>query len=153
MIVVREAMARDRNALVAFRCDLWPDGTATEHDDDVAKHFAGLPRSTLPLTILIAVDGETPVGFVEVGLRSHADGCDPAHPVGFIEGWYVAPTHRHRGVGRTLIVAAESWSHGQGCREMASDTWSDSRGEGSVAAHTALGYEVTDRVVNFSTLR
>jgi len=34
------------------------------------------------------------VGFLEVGLRSHADGCDPAQPVGYVEGWFVAPDHR-----------------------------------------------------------
>jgi len=42
----------------------------------------------MPLTILVAqVSGGTLVGFVEVDLRSHADGCNPAQAVGYIEGW------------------------------------------------------------------
>jgi len=42
----------------------------------------------LARTILVAqVSGGTLVGFVEVDLRSHADGCNPAQAVGYIEGW------------------------------------------------------------------
>lgn len=40
---------------------------------------------------------------IEVGLRSHADGCDTRQPVGFLGGWYVEPTHRGNGVGRALM--------------------------------------------------
>jgi aminoglycoside 6'-N-acetyltransferase I len=148
-VAVREALAADREALVRFRCDLWPDATRAEHEEDVDAHLAGRARSTLPIAILVAVDGGAPLGFVEVGLRSHADGCDSTRPVGFVEGWYVAPTHRRRGVGRALVAAAEEWARGHGCREIASDTWSDARGETSVTAHQALGFEVVDRVVNF----
>ena len=37
--------------------------------------LSGTPASTLPLVCLVAeVDGLV-VGFIEVGLRSHADGC------------------------------------------------------------------------------
>src|SRR6185437_10945650 len=32
-------------------------------------------------------------GFLEVGLRSHADGRNPLRLVGYIEGWYVAEDH------------------------------------------------------------
>ncbi len=105
--------------------------------------------STLPLVVLVSQCGEERVGFVEVGLRSHADGCETDHAVGFLEGWYVVPTHRRRGVGRALVAAAEAWARDRGCREMASDTWSDERGRGSVKAHTALGFEVVDHVVTF----
>ena len=86
-------------------------------------------------------------GFVEVDLRSHADGCNPARPVGYIEGWYVAEDHRHRGMGRKLLAAAEDWARRQGCVEMASDTWIDN--EVSQRVHEALGYEVVDRCVHY----
>src|SRR5581483_8999398 len=106
--------------------------------------LAGKPRSTLPLVVWLALvpDGEgseRAVGFVEVGLRSHADGCDPRRPVGYVEGWYVDPPARRRGVGGALLAAAEAWARAQGCREMASDTWADNRR--SQRAHQALGYE------------
>jgi aminoglycoside 6'-N-acetyltransferase I len=110
--------------------------------------LAGQPRTTLPLACFVA---ESPVGtlvgFVEAGLRSHADGCDPAQPVGFIEGWYVAPEFRRRGIGRRLVATAEDWARAQGCLEMASDTWIDH--DFSQRAHAALGYEVVDRCVHY----
>jgi aminoglycoside 6'-N-acetyltransferase I len=148
-IEVRELVAGDRDELVRFRCDLWPDEPASAHEAEAEKLVRKTVGSTLPLVVLVALCGEERVGFVEVGLRSHADGCETDHAVGFLEGWYVVPTHRRRGVGRALVAAAEAWARDRGCREMASDTWSDERGRGSVKAHTALGFEVVDHVVTF----
>ncbi len=104
---------------------LWPDGKLDEHRAEAEATLSGTPPSTLPLVILVAEQDGDVVGFIEVGLRSHADGCDPRHPVGFIEGWFVEPEHRGKGMGRALMRAAEDWARSQGCREMASDTWID----------------------------
>src|SRR4051812_36394232 len=101
--------------MVRMRCALWPDGTREEHEADVAAYLAGAPRSTTPLAVLVAEDGAEVVGFVEVDLRSHVDGCDSSRPTGYVEGWFVAPTHRRAGVGRALIAAAEAWARGHGC--------------------------------------
>jgi aminoglycoside 6'-N-acetyltransferase I len=86
-------------------------------------------------------------GFLEVGLRSHADGCDTAQPVGFVEGWFVHEAFRDRGIGKELMRTAEDWARRQGCLEMASDTWIDD--ERSLRSHQALGFEVVDRCVHF----
>jgi aminoglycoside 6'-N-acetyltransferase I len=102
---------------------------------------------TLPVTILLAGEpGERPIGFLEVGLRSHADGCSVTQPVGFVEGWFVEPEWRGQGVGGLLIAAAEVWARERGCLEMASDALIDN--EASIAAHQALGFEVGDRCVH-----
>ncbi len=95
---------------------------------------------------LKAPNGEV-VGFVEVGLRSAADGCDWARAVGYIEGWYVAESYRRRGVGAQLIAAAENWAREQGCTEMASDTQIDNTQ--SLQAHLRLGYEIAERSILF----
>ncbi len=86
-------------------------------------------------------------GFLEVGLRSHADGCDPRRPVGFVEGWFVSESHRRKGVGRQLLEAAEDWARRQGCLEMASDTWMDHAL--SQRVHEALKFEVVDRCIHY----
>src|SRR3954451_1508979 len=124
---------------------LWPKESTRDHGRQIRSVISGQPRSTLPLTMFVAERAGVLVGFVEVGLRSHANGCDPIRAVGFVEGWYVIPRERRRGVGRALIAAAERWCRRQGCREMASDTWADHRL--SVTAHTALGYVVEGRFV------
>ena len=105
-------------------------------------------NGTLPAAVFIAEmpDG-TLAGFIEVGLRSHADGCDPKYPVGFVEGWFVVENHRGHGIGAQLLAAAEDWARGQGCREMASDTWTDH--PLSQQVHQALKFEVVDRCVHY----
>jgi len=120
-----------------MRVLLWPDSL----DEECVS-------GNLPSIILVAEDDAgTLAGFLEVGLRSHADGCDTARPVGFVEGWFVEEPVRKLGVGRALMRAAEEWARAQGCREMASDTWIDH--EDSQHAHEALGFEVVDRCVHY----
>ena len=145
-VLVRPLEPRDAQAVVRLRVALWP-GPAEEHAAEIAALLSGSPRSTLPLTTLVAVEEDEVLGFAEVGLRSHADGCDATRPVGYLEGWFVRPESRRRGVGRALLAAAEAWARGQGAREFASDTWATN--EDSVRAHIALGFEVVDRCVNF----
>ncbi len=108
----------------------------------------GNPDSTMPLSILVAeTDAGELIGFLEVGLRSHADGCDARVPVGFVEGWFVSERHRSKGVGAKLLAAAEDWARGRGCIEMASDTWLDN--DNSQRVHEALGFEVVDRCIHY----
>jgi aminoglycoside 6'-N-acetyltransferase I len=131
-----------------MRTLLWHDTPLEEHLGELDDLLRLGTNGTLPMAILVALDqAGTPIGFLEVGLRSHADGCNPARPVGFVEGWFVQEASRNCGVGRELMRAAEEWARAQGCREMASDTWIDN--EGSQRAHEALGFRVVDRCVNY----
>lgn len=88
----------------------------------------------------------TIAGFVEVGARPYADGCDTS-PVGYIEAWYVDPDIRRQGHGRALLAAAEEWARARGFTEMASDA--QLTNDVSYAAHRRAGYEEVDRVVQF----
>jgi aminoglycoside 6'-N-acetyltransferase I len=145
---IRPAQPRDLEQLALLRTVLWPESTAAEHAREAKPLLEGNPVLPMPLAIFVAENPDgTLVGFVEVGLRSHADGCDPAHSVGFLEGWFVAEDFRQLGVGRRLVSVAEDWARAQGCVEMASDTWIDSTL--SQSAHEALGYEVVDRCVHY----
>jgi aminoglycoside 6'-N-acetyltransferase I len=147
-ICIRLAQPSDREQLACLRNTLWPNASSEEHAQELTAIFEGMATLTMPLIILVAeaTDG-TLVGFLEADLRSHADGCDPARPVGYVEGWYVAKDHRQRGIGRKLLSAAEDWARSHGCAEMASDTWIDN--EASQRAHEKLGYEVVDRCVHY----
>jgi aminoglycoside 6'-N-acetyltransferase I len=145
---VRHANDSDRKELAEMRALLWPDTSCEEQLKEVDAALRNRISGTLPVTILVAYDEDGAlIGFLEVGMRSHADGCDAARPVGFVEGWFVQEPFRNRGVGRDLMRSAEDWARAQGCTEMASDTWIDN--EGSQRAHEALGFEVVDRCVNF----
>ena len=85
-------------------------------------------------------------GFVEVGAREYADGCETA-PVGYLEAWYVDADVRRSGFGRALLEAAENWARNRGYREMASDAQLGN--EVSHAAHRHAGYDEVDRVVQY----
>jgi aminoglycoside 6'-N-acetyltransferase I len=147
-ICIRLGQPSDRDQLVRLRAALWPKSSAEDHAGELALILEGNAPVTLPLIILVAeASDRTLAGFLEVDLRSHADGCNPLRPVGYIEGWYVAENYRHNGIGRKLLAAAESWARLQGCVEMASDTWVDN--EVSQRVHEALGYEVVDRCVHY----
>ena len=146
--LVRQASLADLQELAELRRELWLDLVPEEDARELRATLAGEPITTLPLVIFVAEGDEgTLLGFIEVDLRSHADGCDPRVPVGFIEGWFVRESHRRQGVGAMMVNAAEDWARSKGCTEMASDTWIDS--EASQRAHEALGFEVVDRCVHF----
>jgi aminoglycoside 6'-N-acetyltransferase I len=147
-ICVRMARPEDREPLARLRAALWPESSAEEHAQELLSILDGKAPGQLPLIELVADDHSRKlVGFAEVGLRSHADGCDAAHAVGYLEGWYVAESHRKRGIGRKLLRAAEDWARKQGCTEMASDALL--KNELSQRVHEALGFAVVDRCVHY----
>ena len=136
-------------AKLASMCHLlWPDRSVEQHAHELLRVFTGPAPGNLPVIFLVAQQPSGDIiGFAEVDLRSHADGCDPAQPVGYLEGWYVEPAFRRTRVGARLVAAAEAWAKEHGCIEMASDTWLDNLE--SQMAHEALGYEVVDRCVHY----
>ena len=137
MIAARPAIPRDADAWLQLRHALWPDGSQAEHRDDISRFFAGtFPRE--PWMVLLADSAaEGAVGFAELSIRPYAEGCGTSR-VGYLEGWFVLPHVRGRGVGRALVVAAEEWARSQGCSEFASDVAPDN--DASAAAHRALGF-------------
>lgn len=147
-IGIRVARLGDREELARLRAALWPESSAEEHSKELLGVLESKTFGTMPLIELVAEERSGRlIGFLEVGLRSHADGCDPAHAVGYVEGWYVVESHRKRGVGRKLLAAAEDWARGQGCVEMASDALVGN--DVSQRAHEALGYAEVDRCVRY----
>jgi aminoglycoside 6'-N-acetyltransferase I len=143
MIDVRAAERADAVDWLRMRCALWPD-SEHDHADEVDRFFAGWLHE--PLAVLLAFDGLRPVGFAELSIRNVVDGC-LTDRVAYLEGWYVAPDVRRRGVGRALVAAAETWARAQGCTEFGSDTEIDNLV--SAKAHEALGFTETGRVRTF----
>jgi len=145
---VRQANVSDSAEIAEMCALLWPDATATEHRIETEQLLKTKMCGTLPSTIFVSCDVNGRItGFLLVDLRSHADGCNPTRPVGFVEGWFVLEEHRRRGIGSAMMRAAEDWARSLGCKEMASDTWIDERN--SLKAHQALGFEVVDRCIHF----
>ncbi len=137
---IRTAQIDDASSWLKMRQALWPD--AADNEAEMAACLAD-PRGET----FVADDSGALVGFSEATLRDHAAGCTSA-PVGYVEGWYVAPAARGRGVGRALVAAAEAWAASRGAVEMASDT--EIANHQSIAAHAALGFSEAERIVCFA---
>ena len=79
--------------------------------------------------------------------RDYVNGCS-ASPVGFLEGVYVKPRYRNRGLSRMLCEALEDWAADLGCIEFASDVLlQNALGQ---RLHEALGFDETERVVFYA---
>ena len=135
-ITVRSAEPGDASSWLRLRHALWPDGSEAEHRGEIDRYFAG--DSYEPLAVLLAEDaGGRAVGLAELSIRPYAEGCR-SDRVAYLEGWFVVPDARGRGIGRALIAAAEDWGRSQGCSELASDTHPENAA--SAAAHLATGF-------------
>jgi aminoglycoside 6'-N-acetyltransferase I len=145
VVTIREAVAADAPDWARMRHALWPEESVAEHAREIARFLAGELHE--PVAVLLAFDaGGLPTGFAELSIRNIVDSCSTSN-VAYLEGWYVQPAVRRRGVGRALIQAAEAWARAHGCREFGSDALVEN--EVSAAAHLALGFEETSRVRNF----
>jgi len=127
---------------VALRIALWPDEDAVQITREAPTLL------TQPdMLVVVAREGETVIGFTEAAIRrDYVNGCETS-PVAFVEGIYVSPGQRRRGVARAMIAAVEDWARRQGLSELAAAALLDNAQ--SHAMHNALGFGETERVVYF----
>jgi aminoglycoside 6'-N-acetyltransferase I len=141
-VTVRGIVEDDRPDWCRLRQALWP-GSPSDHDVETREYFA---KPHGQLTILVAEVNDRVAGFLELDYRKYAPGCRSS-PVPFIEGWYVEPDQRRRGVGRALLRAAETLARAAGHDEIASDVEIDNAN--GIDAHLASGYTEVERTISF----
>jgi aminoglycoside 6'-N-acetyltransferase I len=141
-VQVTPPIATSDSAWLAMRLALWPDASESEHLSGMADAIARGHH------VRLAVDADGSVlGFVEASKRVDYVNGTESSPVAFLEGLYVVPGSRRRGVARTLVESVVSWALDQGCTELASDAFIDNHA--AHAVHRSLGFEETERVVYF----
>ena len=134
------ATSADREVWATLRRALWPDA----NDGDIARMLKEPARFA---AFIARETNSGAIGFAEASLRhDNVNGCDTS-PVGFLEGIFVVPLFRRRGVGALLVRAVEQWTLAQGASELASDALIDN--VESHRMHAALGFHETERVVCF----
>jgi aminoglycoside 6'-N-acetyltransferase I len=127
---------------VDLRAALWPEQPREELE---AEGCAAIAAES-PLVVFVAdVDGRL-AGFIEISLRSYAEGCTGS-PVPYVEGWYVRSEARRRGIGGALMRAVEAWCRERGHAELGSDALAENAL--SRAAHAALGFGEVETLVVF----
>ncbi|MGY4493839.1 aminoglycoside 6'-N-acetyltransferase [Pseudomonas sp. TE3610] len=133
----------DHAQWLGLRAELWPDCGPTNDRD---KHVMLSAPQRYAVLIFTDSHGVTH-GFAEASMRAdyvNGTGCSP---VAFLEGLYVLPASRGRGIARELVGGIQQWAEEMGCSELASDALLEN--QGSHAMHEALGFVETERVVYF----
>lgn len=128
-----------------LRMALWPDCPRQQHLDEM-NSFVQEPTRFVQF-IVRAPSGQG-VGFAEASIRTDYVNGTSTSPVAYLEGLYVVPQVRRRGVARSLVAAVSEWALALGCTELASDTQPENLV--SQAAHAKLGFVETERAVFFS---
>ena len=141
---VREVQPADRAEWARMRLGLWPHLTPEEYESEV-QQMPGPDHPELRAGFVAPRASGGLCGFLEMSIRSYAEGC--SGPTPYVEGWYTDPDVRGRGVGAALVAAAERWAAARGYREMASDALLEN--VDSHRAHAALGFEEVERAVHF----
>jgi aminoglycoside 6'-N-acetyltransferase I len=133
-MLVRPVEPTDIDTWVALRIALWPDAVDDARGEAESYLHTGEIEGRAHGCVLAETGDGSIVGFAEVS------DCGDARC--HLEGWYVVPAERRRGVGRALIEACERWALARGASRFTSDT--DDDYPDSPAAHAACGFEASD---------
>jgi aminoglycoside 6'-N-acetyltransferase I len=139
---IRQMNASDSAAWIEMRASLWPDEPPSIHARSTEAILAG---DDVWGFIAVSANG-TPAAFAELRIRKYANGCD-SQPVPFLEGIFVRPQFRRRGIGTRLVAHMEAFLVARGFCEIGSDALIDNHE--SHAAHRGWGFSETERVVYF----
>lgn len=133
----------DQAGWLMLRSALWPHCDPETQRAEMKQQLDAPHR----FHAVLAGTGDEPIGLAEASIRSdHVNGTRTS-PVLFLEGLYVVPHARRRGVARALVGSLQSWGRAAGCSEFASDAALANLA--SHAVHQALGFDETERVVTF----
>jgi aminoglycoside 6'-N-acetyltransferase I len=135
----------DRETWIRLRAALWPDEAGEVHGKDVDA-FLG---DETGFGFVAETEDGTAVGFAEITIRPFANGCD-SRPVPFLEGIWVEPSFRRRGIGTRLLARIETFVMARGFYEMGSDALLENID--SHAAHRGWGFAETERMIYFRKL-
>jgi len=140
IIMIVTVTKENENAWAQMCVALWKDLTV---DSVLRMSHEGLFKNEF----LYFEDGE-PAAFLSLSLRSdYVEGTNSC-PVGYIEGLYVKPEYRRRGIAEKMVIHAKEWSKQFGCAELASDCTLDNAA--SQSFHNDVGFTEAGRIVCYT---
>jgi len=114
---IRAARREDAETWRSLRNAHWPSG-AEDHEREIAAFFAGTAAE--PQAVFLAERKGEVVAVMELSIRIDLASLVGVK-VGYVEGFYIVPRCRGKGLARLLLRAAQEWSRKQGCTAFASD--------------------------------
>ncbi len=141
-MITEPVSAVNIDAFVALALDLWPDASFKEERDEYKDMLQAGGQAGF-----LAKSANQYVGFVHVTLRhDYVEGADNA-PTAYVEGLFVRPAYRAKGIAHMLLDAAAAWARQKGCTQLASDT--ELTNTDSIAFHKSAGFTEVNRIVCF----
>ena len=141
-MIIEQVAQGGLDELCALALLLWGDHEPQELRAELAGILA-LPEAAF----YVARDQDTAVGFAQCQLRhDYVEGTESS-PVGYLEGVYVQPQHRGKGVARALLEACQKWAKAMGCAEFASDC--ELSNQQSLRSHLKAGFKEANRIICF----
>jgi aminoglycoside 6'-N-acetyltransferase I len=128
--------------LTKMGVDLWP----SNNFDELKKEFSELIYSKKDRLLLYMINDE-PSAFIHVSIRSdYVEGAETS-PTGFVEGIYVSPQLRRKGISKKLLNEGEKWLKSKGCTQIGSDI--ELSNDTSYQFHTNVGFKEANRLIAF----
>lgn len=116
-MIIRRVELADASQWESMRRDLWPE-SPEDHRREISDFFAGMLDE--PQAVLVVQEGSSLIAFAELAIRNDLKELQGKR-VGYVEGLYVVPSFRHRGLTRKLLSVAREWAHQNNCDAVASD--------------------------------
>ena len=147
MMRVEELISDTYPVWAGMRQALWEDHTE-EKDRRQFQEYLARRQAGEALSYFAVSDNGDYTGFLDAALRvDHVDGVEHP-PVWYVEGIFVVPEARGKGVGRFLCSVLERHARVQGYMMIASDCELDDYE--SEAFHKAIGFEEAIRSIHLT---
>ena len=141
--MILRAGTEHASAAAALAAALWPESDPCELLRETEEFVQSESDA-----VFICVDDGVAVGFAHCSLRrDYVEGTNSS-PVGYLEGIFVEPAHRRRGIAGELLRECERWAAEKGCREFASDC--ELANSASLSFHLKRGFREANRIICFT---
>jgi len=119
---------------------LWPNHTSEE--------FLNARKNGEYRNEFLYSYSEKYIGFLSLSIRNDYVEGTSTSPVGYVEGIYVLPDYRNKGIAKEFISFAKEWALKNRCKELASDC--EINNLDSFEFHKKLGFKEANRIICFT---
>ncbi|PWS26147.1 GNAT family N-acetyltransferase [Pedobacter yonginense] len=133
----------DSEPLLKMGIKLWKDYTEPE----LKKQLQNVFLSDNQRILLAKNPKGIAVGFSIFSIRQdYVEGAEKT-PTGYLEGIYVEPEFRKKGIAKKFLQIGEEWLKVNNCTQIGSDTWLNDKE--SRKFHKKIGFLEEDELVHF----
>ncbi len=114
--------------------------------DGLQDEFEEMFLSDKHRFLLYILNGE-PIAFMHLSIRVDYVQGSESSPTGYLEGVYVMPDYRKKGISTALFHDGKTWLLEKGCKQIGSDM--EEGNLDSYSFHKSVGFKEAGRLVTF----